>query len=134
MAREPFSLAIPEHVVAERGAPDALDRVDRLAYWLDERFAVPGTNWRVGLDGLIGLVPGIGDTATTLIALYLVVEARRLGAPAGLIARMLGNVAIDGLVGSVPLLGDLFDMGFKANRRNLRLLRRHLERRQVERR
>lgn len=113
--------------------PDAMARVERLAYWLDERFRIPGTNWRVGLDGLVGLVPGIGDTATTLAALYVVYEAHRLGAPASLIGRMLVNVGLDSLVGTVPLIGDLFDMGFKANRRNLRLLRRHLERLHVER-
>ena len=94
---------------------------------LDDRFVVPGTTWRVGLDGLLGLVPVVGDTATMLTALYVVFEAKRLGAPAGLVARMLVNVGIDGLAGSVPLVGDLFDVAFKANRRNIRLLRRHLE-------
>jgi hypothetical protein len=123
----------PDGIQAGDLPPNAMARVERLAYWLDERFRVPGTNMRVGLDGLVGLVPVVGDTATMLAALYVVYEARRLGAPASLIARMLVNVGLDSLVGTVPLVGDLFDMGFKANRRNLRLLRRHLERRQVER-
>ena len=109
--------------------PEAIERLERLAFWLDERFRIPGTNWRIGLDGLLGLVPGIGDSATALLSLYLVLEAKRLGVPNGVILRMLANVGLDAAVGSVPLLGDLFDVAFKANRRNMRLLRRHLGRR-----
>lgn len=106
--------------------PKAFDRIERLAYWMDERFVVPGTNWRIGLDGLLGLLPVFGDTASMLVSLYIVFEARRLGAPASLITRMLFNVGVDELVGSIPVLGDWFDFGFKANRKNLRLLQRHL--------
>ena len=89
---------------------------------------VPGTNIRFGLDALIGLVPGIGDAVTTLLSLYIVREARALGAPRLLIARMLANVALDGVVGAVPVAGDLFDVAFRANRRNVALLRQHLDR------
>ena len=88
---------------------------------------IPGTNLRFGFDALIGLVPGIGDAVTTAVSLWLVKEARALGAPAHLVARMLGNIAIDSVVGAVPLLGDAFDLVWKSNRRNLHLLRRHLE-------
>jgi hypothetical protein len=104
----------------------ALQRVARLAYWLDDRFRIPGTRRRVGLDGLLGLVPGIGDTATTLIAAYIVLEAARLGVPGRILGRMLANVGLDYLIGLVPLLGDLADLAWKANRRNARLLRDHL--------
>jgi uncharacterized protein DUF4112 len=103
-------------------------RIDALAQLMDGAFVVPGTDIRFGLDALIGLVPGIGDAVTTLISLFIVNEARALGAPRLLIARMVANVAVDGLVGAVPLVGDVFDVAFRANRRNLALLRDHLER------
>lgn len=101
-------------------------RLERLAHFMDSLFAVPGTSFRIGLDGIIGMVPGIGDAAGAVIALYLVNAARRLGAPRRLIRRMLVNVAIDMAIGAVPIFGDLFDFAFKANRRNAELLRRHL--------
>ncbi len=103
----------------------ALQRVARLAYWLDDRFRIPGTRRRVGLDGLLGLIPGFGDTATALLASYIVLEAARLGVPRGVIGRMLANVGIDYLIGLVPLVGDLADVAWKANRRNARMLRDH---------
>ena len=106
----------------------ALRRLERLTFLLDEAIRVPGTKWRIGLDGIAGFIPGVGDSITGLIALYPVLEAWRLGAPAGLLARMLLNVGIDTAVGSVPVLGDLFDLTFKSNRRNIELLRRHLHR------
>ena len=124
-----FSLAKEASRLPSAPPPlEGLQRLERLVSLLDDRFVVPGTRLRVGLDGLLGMLPVVGDTATMLTALYVVFEAKRLGAPAGLIARMLVNVGIDGVAGSVPLLGDLFDFAFKANRRNIRLLRRHLER------
>jgi hypothetical protein len=83
---------------------------------------------RFGLDALIGLVPGIGDLVTTGLSLYLVSEARALGAPRRLIWRMLANVALDGVVGAVPLAGDVFDVMWRANRRNMALLREWIER------
>ena len=103
-------------------------RIDALATLMDTAFVVPGTEFRFGLDALIGLVPGIGDAITTVISLFIVSEARALGAPLWLIARMVGNVALDGLVGVVPLAGDVFDVAFRANRRNMALLRDHLDR------
>jgi hypothetical protein len=102
-------------------------RIDALARVLDTALVIPGTNIRFGFDGLIGLVPGIGDTITTLMSLYIVHEAHQLGAPAHLIARMLGNVALDGVVGAVPFVGDAFDLLFRSNRRNMALLREHLD-------
>jgi hypothetical protein len=106
---------------------DALARLDMLATLLDSAFVIPGTNFRFGLDGVIGLVPGIGDAISTAMSAYIVYEARQLGVPKHLLARMIGNVAIDGLFGAVPLAGDVFDVMFRANRRNIKLLRDHLE-------
>ena len=106
----------------------ALERLDWLANLMDSAVVIPGTTITVGLDALIGLVPGFGDTATTLISLWMVKEAHNLGAPKHIIVRMVGNVAIDGLVGAVPLLGDAFDVMFRANKRNMKLLREHFER------
>jgi hypothetical protein len=104
-----------------------LARLDALAKLLDVAFIVPGTNVRYGIDGLIGLIPVVGDIITTAISLWLVREARALGAPWHLTLRMLGNVAVDGVVGAVPLVGDAFDVMFRANVRNVKLLHRWLE-------
>ncbi|MFN3232789.1 MAG: DUF4112 domain-containing protein [Alphaproteobacteria bacterium] len=104
-----------------------LERLDRLAGLLDDRFRIPGTSIRMGLDGLIGLIPGIGDTVALAPTAYVVLRAMELGAPKRLVARMAGNAFIDWLIGLIPLLGDVFDIGFKANRRNVELLRRHLK-------
>ncbi len=110
----------------------ALERERKLASWRDDRFRIPFTRWRIGFDGIIGLVPGIGDAATTLLALHIVNEARRHGVPASGLARMGPNVGIDALVGLIPLLGDGADVGWKASRRNVKLLIAHLERRQAD--
>jgi hypothetical protein len=107
---------------------ERIARLDALANLLDTAFILPGTNIRFGFDAMIGLVPGIGDAITTVMSLYIVREARALGAPRHLIARMLTNVAIDGVVGAVPFLGDAFDVVWRANRRNMTLLRNHLAR------
>ncbi|WP_407185503.1 DUF4112 domain-containing protein [Bradyrhizobium centrosematis] len=103
-------------------------RLEAIAKLLDVAFILPGTNIRYGIDGLIGLIPVIGDIITTAISLWLVREARALGAPWYITARMLGNVALDGVVGMVPFAGDAFDVMFRANMRNVRLLRRWLDR------
>ncbi len=105
---------------------EELRRLQRLAHWMDSRFRIPGTGIRFGLDSLVGLIPGLGDGAAFVPSAYLVWRAHRLGAPTGLLAAMAGNVLVDLVVGAVPLVGDLFDVGFKANRRNVELLRRHL--------
>lgn len=102
-------------------------RLEAIAKLLDVAFILPGTNIRYGIDGLIGLIPIIGDIITTAISLWLVREARALGAPWYVTARMLGNVAVDGVVGMVPFAGDAFDVMFRANMRNVRLLRRWLD-------
>jgi Domain of unknown function (DUF4112) len=104
----------------------ALRRVETLAHWLDDRYRLPGTRFRIGLDGIVGLIPGVGDVITNSLTAYIIYEAWRLNIPASTLMRMVANFGIDSVVGVVPLVGDLFDIGFKANRRNLRLLHRHL--------
>jgi hypothetical protein len=101
--------------------------VDRLSRWMDSAFEVPVVGWRFGWDALIGLVPGVGDAGTMLVALYIVALAGKAGVPRITVARMGLNVAIDMLVGSLPLVGDLFDVYWKANVRNAALLRERLE-------
>ena len=109
-----------------RPAPaTSIQKLDRLARVLDDAVAIPGTNVRFGLDALIGLVPGIGDVAGAAMAGYVVLAGVRLGAPTTVLLRMLLNIAIDTVVGSVPILGDLFDVGWRANVRNVALLQRH---------
>jgi Domain of unknown function (DUF4112) len=101
-----------------------LARLDAVAKLLDVAFILPGTKIRYGIDGIIGLIPVVGDIIATALSLWLVREARALGAPWHVTARMLGNVAIQGVVGSVPVAGDAFDVLFRANMRNVRILRR----------
>jgi hypothetical protein len=102
------------------------EHLAKLAYWLDEWLRIPGTNWRFGLDGLVGLIPGVGDGITTMLAAYIVFEAHRLGVPKTMLVRMIRNIIIDGLVGTLPLVGDLFDFRWKANRKNILMLNEHL--------
>jgi hypothetical protein len=111
-----------------RSRQDRIARIDALATLLDTAFILPGTNIRFGLDALIGLAPGIGDAITTAMSLYIVHEARQLGAPGHVLFRMLANVALDGIVGAVPVVGDAFDVMWRANRRNVRLLQDWLQR------
>ena len=105
---------------------DDLRELEALATLMDGKFRVPGTNIRFGLDAVIGLVPGIGDGIVALPAAYILYKARKPGAPSPLIARMAVNMGVDALVGSIPLIGDLLDIGFKANQRNVSLLREHM--------
>jgi hypothetical protein len=105
-----------------------LARLDAVAKLLDIAFIVPGTKIRYGIDGIIGLIPVVGDIIATALSLWLVREARALGAPWHVTARMLGNVAVQGVVGAVPVAGDAFDVLFRANMRNVRLLRRWMDR------
>ena len=102
-----------------------------LAQLMDSNFRVPGTPLRFGLDSVLGLFPGIGDALTSAISLLIVHHAWETKAPAHVIARMMGNVAVDFVLGVVPIFGDLFDLVFKVNRKNAMLLQRHLTR-QVE--
>jgi hypothetical protein len=103
----------------------ALDRLDMLATVFDTAFILPGTKVRFGVESLLRLVPGIGDAAASMLSCYLLYEAHRLGVPRLLFARMVMNVLLEGTVGVVPVAGDAFDVFFRANRRNVALLREH---------
>lgn len=106
-------------------APDKLRNVERLSRLLDSKFRIPGTDIRFGADFIIGLVPYGGDILSFLMSGALVVTMAQHGASGKLVARMLFNVLLDTVVGAVPILGDIFDLFFKANRRNYHLLREH---------
>ena len=100
-------------------------RLERLAGLLDDRFRIPGTNIRFGLDPVLGLLPGVGDLVMVAVGAYMIGKADSLGVPRTVQVRMGLNLLLDFLVGSVPLLGDVFDLLFRANRRNIDLVRRH---------
>ncbi len=105
-----------------------LKSIESLEYWLDDKYRVPGTGIRFGWDTILGLVPGAGDVLTAGIATYIVWNARRLNISRWTQMRMMGNIGLDFLIGAVPLVGDMFDVAFKANRKNLRLIRKELNR------
>jgi len=92
---------------------------------MDEKFQVPGTRLRFGWDAIMGLIPGIGDALGSVASLVIVHHAWRLGMPSFLLLRMLGNIGIDLILGIVPVAGDAFDLAWKANRKNVRLLERY---------
>tara|TARA_R110000782_G_scaffold103732_4_gene191197 strand:- start:44 stop:517 length:474 start_codon:yes stop_codon:yes gene_type:complete len=102
-------------------------KLERLAWFLDSSIKVPGFNARFGLDGLIGLIPGVGDVISALISSVVISEAARMGTPKILLLKMAFNVLIDTLLGAVPLVGDLFDFVWKSNQRNVRLLNQYLD-------
>ena len=112
----------------QRQYQQALQRLQTFARTLDSKFEVPLLGTRIGWDGLIGLIPGIGDLAGLALSSYVVVEGIRLRVPKPLLGRMLINILVEFLGGLVPVLGDLFDFYWKANERNVRLLQNHLER------
>jgi hypothetical protein len=105
----------------------SLARLNALARIMDSLFVIPGTQMRLGVDAILGLVPVVGDVLAQVVSAYLIMEARRLGVSKLTLWRMVGNSLIDTAVGAVPLVGDAFDVAFKANMKNLRLLQRHLE-------
>jgi hypothetical protein len=96
-----------------------------LASLMDDRFSIPGTNIRFGLDSVVGLIPGIGDAVGGVVSSYIIWRAQRMGASNLTLIRMTGNMLFDSAIGLIPVLGDLFDWKFRANRRNLEILRRH---------
>lgn len=102
------------------------DRLERLAGLMDSCIRVPGLGVRLGLDSLLGLIPGLGDAVSLVPAAYIILRAHRLGVPRRTLWRMALNSAVDTVVGAVPLLGDLFDVGFKSNHRNVALVKQHL--------
>lgn len=112
---------------APRTPSQQVVRARTLARLLDEAVRVPGTPVRFGLDPLLGLIPGVGDLAGAALGGWVILIAAREGAPRAMLLRMLGNIAVDTALGTVPVVGDLFDVGFRANSRNVTLLERHIQ-------
>lgn len=102
--------------------------MEKLAYLLDNAIRIPGTQFRIGLDSIIGLLPGVGDVLGLVLGAAILYEGVRIGAPRGLIVRMLGNSLLDAVGGLVPVFGDLLDFAFKSHARNAKLLSDHLDR------
>lgn len=103
-------------------------RIEAMEAMLEGLFVIPGTNRRVGIDSLVGLIPVVGDIATAAMGAWMVWEARNLGMSKWQLTRMAANVGVDTLVGAIPFAGDIFDFAFRSNTRNLRIIRRHLDR------
>ena len=119
-----MGVAIP--IPRERAGDDPrrrLQRLQRLAFVLDR--SIPLGRWRIGIDPILGLIPGAGDWIAAILSLYIVYESARLGAPSSMLMRMGGNILVEAIIGTVPLLGDLFDFAWQANTRNLALIERH---------
>jgi hypothetical protein len=102
-------------------------RLRRISHLLDKAIPIPGTKFRFGLDPILGLLPGGGDTITGALSAYIVVEAARMGVPRPILGQMIGNILLDSLVGLVPVLGDVFDVGWKSNVKNIALLEEYLK-------
>jgi hypothetical protein len=111
-----------------RDAASVRRRIEAMEAVLEGLFVIPGTNRRVGLDSLVGLIPVVGDLATAAMGAWIVWEARNLGMSKWQITRMAANVGVDTLLGAVPFAGDVFDFLYKSNTKNLRIIRRHLDR------
>jgi hypothetical protein len=104
-----------------------LNRIRKFSRLMDTAIGIPGTRFRIGLDPIIGLVPGAGDLVSTAFSAYIIFLAARFSLPRDVVARMIFNVGLEAVVGSVPLIGDLFDAFYKSNIRNLALLEQHLQ-------
>ncbi|AMU96098.1 MULTISPECIES: DUF4112 domain-containing protein [Sphingopyxis] len=124
----PNTDAIFEALVADRNNPAALrKRIETLELLLERSFTIPGINRPVGLDAIVGLVPVVGDVVTAVMGAYIIWEARNLGMPKWKLWRMMGNLGVDTALGAIPLVGDAFDFLFRSNTRNLRIIRKHLD-------
>jgi hypothetical protein len=107
-----------------RARADVERGLEQLAHLMDGLFRIPGTGWRLGLDALVGLIPGVGDFATTAVSFYILAAGVRYRVPKVTLLRMAANIAVDYLLGSIPVVGDLFDAAWKSNQMNVELLRR----------
>jgi hypothetical protein len=104
-----------------------LRKIRSLSYLLDESIPIPGTAYRIGLDPILGLIPGAGDYLGAILSLYIIYESAKLGVSKPTLSRMVFNIVFESLLGTVPVLGDLFDAGYKSNKKNLELLETHLK-------
>ncbi|MBV9241138.1 MAG: DUF4112 domain-containing protein [Acidobacteria bacterium] len=109
--------------IQQRKQVEIEQSLDQLAFYLDDLFRIPGTTWRFGLDGIIGLIPNVGDTLTTVASFYILFAGVRYGVPKITLLRMAMNIGIDYLLGSVPVVGDAFDFFWKSNDMNMNLIR-----------
>ncbi len=109
----------------DNGAREETIQLEWLAKLMDSVFEIPGTKLKFGLDSLLGLIPGVGDTATSIVSLYILQAASRQGVSRLTMTRMAANVALDYVIGSIPILGDVFDFYWKANQKNVELLKAH---------
>lgn len=125
--RPEFRSATWEFRSSAAGEPPNLRQIELLAHLMDSVFEIPGLRLRFGLDALLGLIPGLGDTATSIVSLYILHAASRHGVSRITMTRMATNVAIDYAIGAIPFAGDVFDVYWKSNRKNAELLRRELE-------
>jgi hypothetical protein len=124
----PDTDAIFDALIQNRRDPAALrKRVETLEIILERSFVIPGINRPVGLDAIVGLVPVVGDVISGLMGAYLIWEARNLGMPKWKIWRMIGNLGVDTTLGAIPLVGDAFDLLFRSNTRNLKIIKKHLD-------
>ncbi|MEO8381471.1 MAG: DUF4112 domain-containing protein [Acidobacteriota bacterium] len=120
---------IPEVIEADDKLPKDLVALRRFAFYMDEAFTIPGTNFKVGADALLGLIPWAGDVIGALLSTWIVIGALRHRVPWRIIFRMIVNIGIDLLVGAVPVAGDVFDFLYEENVKNMRLLEKHRDRR-----
>ena len=127
ISKRPEPAGVPQPVAPDVPKSADLARLQALATLMDSAVQIPGTSVRVGLDGALGLIPGAGDTLSALMSVFILYEARRLGISRLTLNRMATNVLLDAVVGTIPFAGDIFDVYWKANNRNVELLRRHLE-------
>jgi hypothetical protein len=124
----PDTDAIFDALIQNRRDPEALrKRVETLEILLERSFVIPGINRQVGLDAIVGLVPVVGDVITAVMGAYIIWDARNLGMPKWKIWRMMGNLGLDTALGAIPLVGDAFDLFFRSNSRNLKIIKRHLD-------
>jgi len=127
-ASSPNTDAIFEALIPNRRDPAALrKRVETLEIILERSFTIPGINRPVGLDAIVGLVPVVGDAITAVMGAYIIWEARNLGMSKWQIWRMIGNLGVDTALGAIPLAGDAFDLLFRSNTRNLKIIKKHLD-------
>jgi len=120
---------IPEVIEPDEKLPKDLVALRRFAFLMDEAFTIPGTRMRVGIDALVGLIPGIGDVIGAVMSAWIIVGGVRHRVPMRVVVRMIVNIAIDLFFGAVPLAGDVFDFMFEENVKNMRLLEKHRDRR-----
>lgn len=127
LSQDQFDRVVRDLPGFDRDPASVRRRIEAMEAMLEGLFVIPGTNRRVGLDSLVGLIPVVGDLATAAMGAWIVWEARNLGMPKWQLARMAANVGFDTVVGAIPFAGDVFDFLFKSNTKNLRIIRRHLD-------